>query len=674
MSRFSTIVENGIVTIAFDQGRLNTLSRQAIEELGEVVTRIHDKHAREYYKGVILTGNGYGLGAGADINELMHATRDSLAALIDKGHEVLFAIEEGPIPWVALVDGVALGGLYEVALACHAIIATERSRVGFPEIQLNIFPGLGGTQRMPRRSGLVNPNDPARGNAGFTVILGGKSLSAREALAINMIDAIVPDGADPHAYTVQFLKETFPSLTRTTPPDLAQAEMLKPMVLPMVEKATGGKPNPRAPYVALEVIVQGATLPLRDAIKLERDAFLEVATSSEGKAGMRFFFAQQKVEKLPRELAKVPQREIRRVGVAGAGGYMGSAIAFLALRAGYEVVGHEVPEAAPHVIQRIGKLYDPLLTRKRITSEDALKEVKRIRRVETNVEELADCDLVIEVIKEDENFKADFYRKLGAPARPETIVCSNSSSMGPGFLTPFFAENGGNPANMVNLHFFSPAEHPSRALVEVVRGEHTSPEVLATAHSFVRKIRKIPVILKDGSPGFLVNAALAEYLRAAELLYRSGTPIEEIDAAMREIFPVGPFELVDDAGVDVAAGMFDVLAKTQAPFEKPLVTTLRDLGRFGVKSGGGFYEYQSGKRGSVWPELEVHAGLRGTHHVEKDLIIEQCLKALARKAKELCDQKIVGSEEECDLAFIYGIGFPMYLGGPIFYARQREWF
>ena len=673
MGTFTTRYENDVALVTFDQGGMNTLSRAAIEELDGLEAEIRAKHAETPLVGVVLSGNRYGLGAGANIGELLQGTRADLAALIDRGDAVLFRIEESPVPWVAALDGVALGGIYELALACRAIVATPRSSVGLPEMQLNIFPGLGGTQRLPRRSGLVNPTDPVGGDAALSVILQGKSLRADAALAIHMIDAIVPEGQELQAFAVRFLREQLSTLRRPQP-DLSMAAQVAPMVLPTILKATQGRQHPRAPFVALEVVTEGVQKPLREGVALERDRFLEVATGSEAKAGMRFFFTQQRVTKLPAELAKVTPRPIRRVGVDGFDGYMGNAIAFLARRAGFEVVGHvPVPELAANAPARMRQKYEPLLKRGRIDAAVADAEVASVA-VATDVAKLADCDLVIEARKEDPRAKADFYRALAAVVRPTTIVSSNSSSMGPGFLGAFYRDGGGDPANLVNLHFFSPAEHPQRALVEVIRTADTPPDLLAALHGFVRKIGKVPLVLQDGSPGFLVNAALAEYFREAEALYREGTPIERIDEVMRErVFPMGPFELADQAGVDVAAGMFDVIAKTAPPPSPPLITVLRDRQRFGIKSGGGFYEYGGGKKGAPWAELETIAAPRGSRVAEADAIVDRCVRAMFVKARELLDRGIVASREEADLAFVYALGFAMYLGGPFFYAEQRGW-
>jgi 3-hydroxyacyl-CoA dehydrogenase len=294
--------------------------------------------------------------------------------------------------------------------------------------------------------------------------------------------------------------------------------------------------------------------------------------------------------------------------------------------------------------------------------------------VTTTLADLFDCDLVIEARMENRDIKAVFYRALGAGIKAGALVASNSSSMGPGLLGAYFKEGGGRLENFLNLHFFSPAEHPQMQLVEVIRGAATTDDAVATAHAFVRQINKTPVILRDGSPGFLVNAGLAAYFEAADDLYRAGTPIHAIDEAIRKsVLPMGPFELGDQAGLDIAAGMFDTIAAETPPQREPLVCKLRALKRFGVKTGAGFYDYRDGKKQGEWSGLAGLVPDRGNRIAGADEIVERCMRALYRTARSLCDRGIVASEEECDLAFVLGIGFAMYLGGPIFYAQLRGW-
>ncbi len=669
MSQFTHEIRDGVAVVTFDSGGMNTLSQQAVADLRAKTEELGKIHRETPLEGVILTGNRYGLGAGANIGELMNASKEELGKFIDVGHETLYAIEDGPIPWVALIDGFALGGIYEMALACHGIVATAKSTFGFPEIKLNIFPGLGGTQRMPRRSGVLRED----GDGGFPAILQGKNYKAARAAEINMIDAVVPDGEDPVAFAISFLKDTLPTVDRTPHASLAQAEELKGLVLPAVQKATQGRENPRAPYVAMDVIIAGSKVSLKEGNKIERDAFLDVASSAEGKAGMRFFFTQQRVQKLPKGFPAKP-RKLEKIGIDGADGFMGNAIAWLCLEAGYDVVGHAPLEKfmgniEPKLLQKYGRA----VKSGKMSEDDAKAKVAKVK-ITADINELADCDLVIEARMENEEIKASFYRELGKILKKDALVASNSSSMGPGLLGGYFAEGGGDPSRFVNLHFFSPAEHPMMQLVEVVRGEKTTDDAVATAHAFTISIKKTPVLLGDGSAGFLVNAGLAAYWAEAEAIYMEGTPIEKIDKALRsKIFPMGPFELGDAAGLDIAAGLFDTIAKDKPPVVEPLIWKIRETGRFGQKTQAGYYNWENGKKTGPWEGLSALAGERGTSEAGEDEIVERCMKALYAKAKELLDRGIVGSAEECDLSFVFGIGFAMYLGGPIFYAEQQGW-
>jgi 3-hydroxyacyl-CoA dehydrogenase len=265
-----------------------------------------------------------------------------------------------------------------------------------------------------------------------------------------------------------------------------------------------------------------------------------------------------------------------------------------------------------------------------MTEADVAAKVGRVK-VTTDIKDLFDCDLVIEARMENRKIKEEFYRALGAGMKADGLVASNSSSMGPGLLSAAFAEGGGAAANFLNLHFFSPAEHPMMQLVEVVRGEQTTDDAVATAHRFVRSINKTPVVLRDGSAGFLVNAGLAAYFEAAERIYLEGTPIRTIDEAVRKnVLPMGPFELGDQAGLDIAAGMFDTIAADRKLDFEPLVWKLREGKRFGIKSGGGFYDYEKGKKTGEWPGLAALVGERGMRVAPDDDIVERCVRALYR--------------------------------------------
>ena len=277
---------------------------------------------------------------------------------------------------------------------------------------------------------------------------------------------------------------------------------------------------------------------------------------------------------------------------------------------------------------------------------------------------------------ENREIKAQFYRALGAGMKKDGLVASNSSSMGPGLLGEDFAAGGGDRRNMLNLHFFSPAEHPMMQLVEIIAAKETAPDAVATAHAFVRSINKTPVILQDGSPGFLVNAGLAAYMLEAEKIYREGTPAAAIDEAMRaDDLPDGPLRARRSGRPrHRRRHVRHHRRRTRScPFE-PLVWKLREQKRFGIKSGAGVYDYKNGKKQGEWPGLAALVPQpRQPCRRLPTRSSSAARRRSTRKARELCDRKIVASEEECDLAFVFGIGFAMYLGGPIFYGKQRGW-
>jgi 3-hydroxyacyl-CoA dehydrogenase/enoyl-CoA hydratase/carnithine racemase len=659
--------EGGIVHVTFDSGGLNTLTSGAIDELTTIAQGI-EQHSHEAC-GVILMGNQLGLGAGADINELKDASREDLTHIIERGHRLLSAIEESKLPWLAVIAGgkggsFALGGIYELALACKGIIATGNSVVGFPEIKLLIFPGLGGTQRAPRRVGLKNA---------IPMILQGRNVRAQQALEMKAIDAIIPDGADAKQFAVDFLTKKLPGLKRIAPLDDMGVDAARDMFKPMIQKTTRGRPNPQAPFKALQVVTDGFECSLQEGIELEKGPFLDVASSSEGKAGMRMFQTDQLVKKPPKGLTGSP-RDITWIGVAGADGFMGNGIAFRALEAGYKVIAYVPKQGDPSkVVPGLMEKYAFTIKKKMMTPEGAEAKAKSVRVVRDLVD-LVDSDLMIEALVEVAAAKKKFFREFGKVARPETIMASNSSSMGPEMIAGFLDPGNGKEANVVNMHFFGPADR--MPLVEIIRGTDTSDDVVLTAHQVAIRLGKTPVHLKDGSVGFLVNAALAAYIMEGDKLIREGTPIDVIEGAMKALaFPMGPYEVSDMSGLDILDGMFKVIeTKEGTDGQVPLARLLNEAGRLGKKSLGGFYVYdESGNITGVWDGLDALIPDRGDKAASEEEVVTRCMMALYKKVRELIDRGIVASEEEADIAFVLGLGLAPNLGGPIYYGQLQGW-
>jgi 3-hydroxyacyl-CoA dehydrogenase / enoyl-CoA hydratase / 3-hydroxybutyryl-CoA epimerase / enoyl-CoA isomerase len=667
--------EDGVALVRLDDpgAKLNTLSRPAVDELDAAFERLASEPGLQ---GAVLAGKrGGGLGAGANIGELQSFSTAELRALIDAGHRLLNRLEDFPRPVVASIGSLALGGILELALGPAARVADAGAQVGFPEINLLLFPGLFGGVRTARRVGL----DQAIG-----LVLGGKSLSAEAALDAGLIDEMVPPGADSIEAAARLALD-LGSGRRKRRPDLSfsreEVEAAAAAHRPALEKSTRGRGRPRAGFRFLETLPRTLTLPRAEAQALEAEVFCELTSSREGKAGMRHFFVSTAAARPPKALAEAKARPVRRVGVAGVDGYMGNAIAFLALaNARLEVVGWTmefVPNLPISAAERLSAArasllakYGPLV-KKGVLTQAAAEEAAGRVRFTTDIEELGSCDFVIEAIAENPEIKLAFFEALAGRVRPETVVASNSSSMGPGFLAQAFEKGGGDPASFLNLHFFSPAELPALALVELVAGERSAKDALLTAFQLARSMKKTPILLRDGSRGFLVNAILAAYMGAAESLLVEGTPVERLDAALTAAgMPQGYATLLDAVGLDTTAGMLRFIGQ-----DRSVVYRLVEMGRLGRKSGGGFYDYDgTGPRAAV---KGVFPGLRDLlppgRAAPAEEIVERCFRAMFDRAQDLLERGIVESKEAADLAMVLGLGFPVDLGGIFFYGEGLGW-
>jgi 3-hydroxyacyl-CoA dehydrogenase/enoyl-CoA hydratase/carnithine racemase len=670
-----TMRPDGVALVRLDEAgaKFNTLSIQAVGELDEAFSGLDTSAVRA----VVLCGKpGGALGAGANIGELLAATEASLHELIERGHRLLNRIEDFPVPVVAAVGKLALGGIFELALSAHARTIDAGGQVGFPEINLLLFPGLFGGPRAARRAGLERTTG---------MILDGKPVPASAALETGLVDEIVPAGEDSVEASAR-LALALAEGSRQTRPALAftpeQIEAAAAQGRAAVDKATRGRGRPRSGYVFLDSFARALQLPREEAQRAEEEAFFSVTLSPEGRAGMRFFFVNTGAGRPPKALKSAHARPVERIGVAGIDGYMGNAIAWLALaNAGTELIGWTAPDAPglPPAAERLeaarkGLLakFEPLVHKGRILEQEARAAAGRVHFT-TELADLAPCQLVVEAIAELPELKLDFFQQLGAVLSPGTVVASNSSSMGPGFLSEAYIKGGGRAEDVVNLHFFSPAEHPAMALVEVVLGEHTSPDAALTAFQMARSMKKTPVVLKDGSAGFFVNACLAAFMQECERLLEEGTPVDKLDRALVAAgMPQGFATLLDTTGLEPAAGLLRFTGVRSS-----VIYELVERNRRGKKTGGGFYDYDGvgpkARPVGVWPGLGELLERKGERVASDEEIAERCFRAMYVKARELLEQGIVDSKETADLAMVLGVGFPVYLGGVFFHAEQQGW-
>lgn len=583
--------------------------------------------------------------AGADLKELSSARGERLDGLIATGQALFNRIADLPYPTVAAIHGACVGGGYEIALACDWRIASNSSstKIGLPETQLGILPAWGGTTRLPDLLGLQEA---------LPVILSGKLHSADLAKRKGLVDDIVPKehlkshaltylskGKRHHTHNPITHNQAVAALTRVQ----AHKELLK--------KTQGHYPGPEA---ALEVAVASIGRTRAQSQQAERDAIARLATLPQTANLIRLFFLQERAKKHRHTDAE--PREIRRAAVIGAG-VMGSGIAYWLSTRGIETTLQDISdEALAHGMKSISGLYADAVKHHVFSKTEAARGLDRIHPASGKIA-LHNCDLIIEAAVEELSIKKKIFADLASRCRPDTVLATNTSALPIHEL----AATVPNPERLIGLHFFNPVHRMQ--LVEVVRTESTSDETLATAVAFVRKIGKLPVVVKD-SPGFLVNRVLMPYLVGAAAMFEQGGDPEDIDKAMLDFgMPMGPLRLLDEVGLDVAMHVARTLAAAfPGRMELPgVVEKLLDAGHKGRKGGSGFYVYDNAS-----PAVNAEAiGFRtGSEDAREDT--QSILAGLMSAEAELClGEGIAETAEDIDLAMVMGTGYPPFRGGPM---------
>ncbi len=639
----SATTRDGVLVVTIDNAPVNATSADV---RGGLEKALAHAETTDDVVGVVITGAGRTFIGGADIKEFGKPAIDpTLPSVIEK-------IENLSKPVVAALNGAALGGGLEVALACHFRVASPAAQVGLPEVKLGIVPGAGGTQRLPRLVGIP---------AALELITSGRSVKADEALKLGIIDEIAKDDLVGTAISAAQNLAGKP-LRRTgaltiAPNDPAEIEKAASKIL---AKARGQK----APAEAVR-LVTSSTRPLAEGLADERATFLTLRDSREAAALRHVFFAEREASKVE-GLEGVEPRTVNTIGICGLG-LMGSGIAVAALGAGYSVIGlDQTPEAAEKGRERIIGLLERNLASGRL--DQAGFEAQKARlSVTAQDADLAPCDLVIEAVFDDLAVKTDLFQRLDKVIRPDAVLATNTSYLNPDDIAAATA----HPERVLGLHFFSPA-HVMR-LLEVVRCARTAPDVLATGLAVAKKLRKLPVVT-GVTEGFIGNRIFSAYRREAEFLLEDGALPHEIDAALEDYgFPMGLFAVYDMAGLEIAWARRKRQAATRDPSARyvEIADTLCEAGRLGQKSGRGWYAYPDGKR-TVDPEVTaiIEAARAGKgiqpRSFSKDEIQERMLKAMAAEGDALLAEHIAARPSDIDLVMINGYGFPAHKGGPMF--------
>jgi len=640
--------QGDVAIVTVDNPPVNALSqavRQGLRDAAESLDADGDVRA------VVLTCAGRTFIAGADISEF------GKPPLEPHLPQVIARIEAAKKPWVAAIHGTALGGGLEVALGCRWLVAVDAAKLGLPEVTLGIIPGAGGTVRLPR----LVPVEAA-----VELITSGKPVAAARAKTIGLVDAII-DG-DLRGGAVAFvhgaLDNPLPQPLSQRSPAQADATFWTEQEKAIAKRAKGET----APLKALASVRKATEADFADAMVFERQTFLELRGSDQAKALRHVFFAERAAPRPP-EYDGIAARPIRTTAVIG-GGTMGAGIAAALRDAGLPVVLLERDEAAlERGMANLARIYDGGVQRGRLTEAQRNERMTGVRPT-TDYASLADVDLVIEAVFEDLAVKRAVFEQLDTVCRSDAVLATNTSYLDPNAI----AAATRDPERVLGLHFFSPAN--IMKLLEVVPTGATAPDVVATGLALARSLGKIPV-LAGVCDGFIGNRILKNNRPVLERLLLSGVRPSEIDKAMRGFgLAMGPFEVQDLSGLDIA-GMQRKAARErgEAPFA-PIGDRLVEAGRLGQKSGGGWYDYAPGDRTSK-PSQAVEAIIaeesrrHPAKRFETDDLADCIVFPMIDEGARILAEGIAKRPADVDLVQIHGYGFPRWRGGLMHYSETR---
>ncbi|MCS7022592.1 MAG: 3-hydroxyacyl-CoA dehydrogenase NAD-binding domain-containing protein [Gemmataceae bacterium] len=644
---------------------VNVITEGLVRELGELVQQWERDAPRAI---VFRSGKSSGFLAGADVRQIQRLrTVEEVQAVLRAGQELFQRLERLPCPVIAAIHGPCLGGGLEFALACHYRIARDdpSTRLGLPEVQLGLIPGWGGTQRLPRLVGWKRA---------VTMILEGASLPARKAWEAGLVDAIA-EPAQWEAAVERFVTERLQGVALPRPRKSLTDRLLdgtwagRWLIFSQARKRLGVRaehyPALTAALRALEAGLRGRRV---DGFAVERQEFARVVFTPAARRLLELFFAREKARKTATWVGSdVPIRTFQKVAVIG-GGVMGSGIAQLLAVNGYTVVVKEVQaELAAAAQQRIAELLRTAVAKEVLRPADAQAAMQRLT-VTTDWEPLQGADLAVEAVVEKEEVKRTVFQELARHLGPQAILASNTSALSISRL----AEAVPEPGRVAGLHFFNPVH--KMPLVEVIRTLHTQPETIAALVELVRKLGKVPVVVAD-SPGFLVNRILFPYLDEAVRLLLEGVPAEAIDrAAVRFGMPMGPLELLDQVGIDIAADVsktFAALAVEPSPTPQHFAAMVAD-GALGKKTGRGFYQYEGDKRKGLTSWARPSVGTATTLVEEPSVgdtelseLQQRLIYPMLNEAARCLDSGVVPEAWMVDLAMVLGTGFAPFRGGPL---------
>jgi len=646
-------VRGPVAVITMDKPPVNSLGTALRSGIANAFERAAADAA---VRAIVLTGSARAFSAGADVTEFgtPNAAREpNLRVLIDY-------VEKTDKPVIAAIAGQCLGGGFELAMGCHHRVALADAQLGLPEVKIGLLPGATGTQRLPRLIGL---------EAALNMVVGGNPVPASAFAGTPLIAQIVSgdlvDGAV--AFANQVIAEAQP-IRRVR--DLKVKDPEGEAFLQFARNSVGAMAGPfPAPLKCLEAVANALTKSFDEGVKLERDGFMALMQTPESRALRHVFAAERAAAKIPGLAEGTPLREIRKVGVIGAG-TMGGGITMNFLNAGIPVVLLEMKqEALDKGVATIRKNYENSAKKGKLKAEQVEQRVGLVTPT-LSYDAFKDVDLVIEAVFENMDVKETVFRTLDEVCKPGAILASNTSYLNVDKIAQFTRR----PADVIGLHFFSPAN--VMRLLEIVRGAATAPDVLATSMALAKKIKKIAVI-SGVCDGFIGNRMLARYGAAAQALIHAGALPQQIDGALQKFgLAMGPFRMGDLAGLDIGWATRKRKAAEAGIDMKPIVADkLCEVGRFGQKTGSGWYRYEAGKRDPI-PDAATEQMITDyraangivARKVSDEEIVERCIYALVNEGARILDEGIAARASDLDIVYLNGYGFPLHRGGPMLYA------
>jgi 3-hydroxyacyl-CoA dehydrogenase len=638
--------EGDIAVLTIDSPPVNALSADVRNGLRDGVQQAAADPA---VKAIVLICAGRTFIAGADISEFGKPTKGATLP------EIQGALEGGPKPVIAAIHGTALGGGFETALMCHYRVAVPSAKCGLPEIKLGLIPGAGGTQRLPRLSGVENA---------LSAILSGTPFGAKQALEWGVIDALVEDGKlreGAIAFARKVIDTHMPLRKIRDLNDKIEAARGELEIFEKIRRENARRFRGfEAWKSAMRAVRAAVDLPFDEGMKLERQAFLDLIPSEQSRAQRYVFFAERKVWKIADVPDDTPILPIKKVGVIGAG-TMGGGISMNFLNSGIPVtIVETVKEALDRGLSTIRRNYENTAKKGRLTQADVETRMGLLGP-SLNLDALSDCDLIIEAVFENMEIKKEVFGKLDKIAKRGAILASNTSYLN----IDQIASATSRPDYVLGMHFFSPAN--VMRLLEVVRGAKTSKPVIATVMQLARKIGKIGVLV-GVCHGFVGNRMLAQRQREAQKLILEGAMPWDVDRVIYDFgLPMGPFAMSDLAGLDI--GWAKATSKSSTIRE-----ILCEMDRRGQKTGAGFYDYDEQRNAKPSPVVEKiildFSAKKGVNRrpISGEEILERCIYPMINEGAKILEEGKAQRASDIDIVWINGYGWPVYRGGPMFYA------